>query len=169
MQTPTHLKTGVWIDRVVPDLRPGSIRRLLVAVLGIYSHAILDSLAALTYHPPDPSPGDRFWVGYHAAVTTLTLRVWKKNQQQHKWAMICSVLPDLDWLFIKTSAMLGNQIAVSRRPTLHGLLSKALYSLPLFRLLNHLPDLRQKKAAAILELILYLLLSGDKDSIWKQK
>lgn len=160
MQTPTHLRTGVLIDQAVPDIKPGYIRSLVIAFLGIYSHAILDALSALTYHPPDPFPEDRFWLGYHAGVAALTLKVWLKNQHLHKWAMICSMLPDLDWVFIKIPTFWGRKASSSKRPILHELLFKSLYSLPLLSMLRRLPDLRQKKAAVAMEIIFYALLTS---------
>lgn len=101
--------------------------------------------------------------------------VWKckrqpiKNHRQHKWAMIFSVLPDLDWLFIKISTLFGNRTADSHQPVLHQLAYKTLYSLPLLRLLDRLPNLRHRKGAAGLELVLIILLSGDRFGPWKEK
>jgi hypothetical protein len=77
-------------------MKPGFIRNLVIAFLGVYSHAILDALSALTYHPPNPNPRDRFWLGYHAALTVQTLRLWTKYQGRHKFAM--SVLCFLIWI-----------------------------------------------------------------------
>jgi len=161
MQTPTHLMMGVRIDQTVPEIKPGLLRRLVIAFLSITSHAILDALSALTYHPPEASPGDRFWLGYHTMLTGLTFRVWIKNQQYHKWAMICSVLPDLDWLFIKIPNLIRVQTIHSQRPVLHEALSEALLSIPPLKLLKRLPNLRQAKVAATLELIAYVFLSGE--------
>jgi hypothetical protein len=154
------LATGVLIDRAVPEIRSRCIRRLLIALLGIYSHAIMDALAALTYHPPEPPPGDRFWLGYHAGLAALSLSTWSKNQQEHKWAMICSVFPDLDWALIKIPGVVGIRKPILRRPVLHETLFRTIYWLPLVRLLNGLPNLREKKVAVILELILYVLYPG---------
>lgn len=39
MQTPTHLATGVLIDQVVPDIKPGFIRGPVIAFLGVYINA----------------------------------------------------------------------------------------------------------------------------------
>jgi hypothetical protein len=162
VQTPTHLKTAVLINQLVPEIKPGYVRSLVVAFLGIYSHVLLDALSVLTYHPPNASPQDWFWRSYHAGLAALTLKVWTKNQQRHKWAMICAVLPDLDWFFIKIPKLTGNQTTALQRPILHELLFKTLYAVPLLGSLKRLPALRQKKSAVFLELVLYILLSRVK-------
>jgi hypothetical protein len=159
VQTPTHLATGVLIDQSLKDIRPGFIRGVLIALLSIYTHAVLDALSALTYHPPDPHPEDHFWLGYHAALTTLTLKVWTKHRKRHAFAMICSVLPDLDWVLIRIPRFSKRQSVSGHKPVLHAWLSKPLYSLPPLWLLKFLPSLRQKKIAAITELVVFMLLS----------
>jgi hypothetical protein len=160
VQTPTHLATGVLIDQSLKDIRPGFIRGVLIALLSIYTHAVLDALSALTYHPPDPYPDDHFWLGYHAALTTLTLKVWTKHRKRHAFAMICSVLPDLDWVLIRSPRFYGGRFASWQKPALHIWLLKTLYALPPFWPLKFLPNLRQKKIAAISELIVLELLSN---------
>jgi hypothetical protein len=79
VQPLTQLKVGILINQVVPDIQPGLTRNIVIALLGVYSHAILDALSPLTYHPSDPSPKDRFWLGYHIALTALSLRCWMKQ------------------------------------------------------------------------------------------
>ncbi len=160
MQAPTHLLTGVLIDQALPDIRPGYARQLMVGFLAVYSHATLDAVSALTYHPPASLASDRFWLGYHAGLAALSGWVWAANYKQHRWAMICAVLPDLDWLLVKVPKLFGTRITFWQQPMLHELLLKTLYVMPPLRLLVRLPNLRQRRPAALLELILFLLLSG---------
>ncbi len=160
MQAPTHLLTGVLIDQALPDIRSGYARQLVVGLLAIYSHATLDAVSALTYHPPASLPSDRFWLGYHTGLAALTGWVWAANYKQHKWAMICAVLPDLDWLLVKIPNVFGTKIMFWQQPMLHELLFKTLYVLPPVRLLIRLPNLRQRRAAAFFELALFLFLLG---------
>jgi len=158
VQTPTHLKAGILIDRTVSDRTTGPIRNLAIGLLGVYSHVFLDAISTLTYHPPDRMPG-WFWFWYHAGLSVLSLKIWKQNQAKHRLAMICSLLPDLDWLVIKIPSLVGIRVHFWRRPLIHEMLFKTLFWLPPMRLLNHLPNLRRIRKAAILELFAYLLLS----------
>jgi hypothetical protein len=158
MQAPTHLATGVLIDKVVPDIQPRFIRSLIIAFISLASHSSLDAVSRLTYHPPKSSPRDPFWLIYHTGLAVVALIIARRNQKKHLLAMIFSVLPDLEWFLIKIPNSLGIQITFWRRPILHELQSRALYTFSPFRLLNRLPDLKQQKAAATSEFVIFGLL-----------
>lgn len=158
MQAPTHLATGVFIDKVVPDVQPRFIRTVLIVVLSLFSHSWLDAVSRLTYHPPESSPHDPFWLSYHTGLSVLTVVFARKNQKEHKLAMICSVLPDLEWFLIRIPARLGIRVPFWRRPLLHELQSRVLYAFAPFRRLQRLPNLKQKKVAATSEFAVLILL-----------
>jgi len=158
MQAPTHLLTGVLIQKMARKWCPLSDRRLPVASLAVLSHGILDRLARLTYHPPAPLSGDWFWVSYHLAITSMAICTSIKHWRTYKLGLICSILPDLDWLFLHTSNSLSFQIPLWKEPVLHKLLLSHIDSLPLLGSLNSLPDWTQDRKGVILELALLAML-----------
>ncbi len=159
MQAPTHLATGIFIDKVVPDIQPRIVRSMVIAFLSLGSHSCLDAVSGLTYHPPESSPDDPFWLAYHTGLIVLALSIVRRNQQKHKLAMACSVLPDLEWFLVKIPDGFRIRVPFWRRPILHELLSKALYSISPVRQLNRLPNLKQNRAAAVSELVVLILLT----------
>lgn len=159
MQAPTHLATGIFIDKVIAGVQPRFIRTMLIVVLSLLSHSWLDAVSRLTYHPPEPSPHDPFWLSYHTGLSVLAVVIARKNQKEHKLAMLCSVLPDLEWFLIRIPARLGIRVPFWRRPILHELQSRALYAFSPFRRPQRLPNLKQKRAAAISEFAVLILLT----------
>lgn len=78
MQGPTHLITGVLIQKAVRKVHPLPLQYFLVVFLAIVSHGILDRLARFTYHPPIPLTGDWFWISYHLIIAFLTIFIFVK-------------------------------------------------------------------------------------------
>lgn len=98
MQGPTHLVTGILIQRCLKNVRPLPLHYVSVAGLALLSHGVLDRLAKATYHPPTPLIGDWFWILSHVIVFLLTVFIVIKFWRDCKFAMACSVLPDFDWV-----------------------------------------------------------------------
>ena len=69
MQLPTHVTFGVVIQILVAMAitEPGILFYVTVFLLALLSHFILDSLAIMTYHPPQRQP-TRFWLYWHMIV-----------------------------------------------------------------------------------------------------
>lgn len=153
MQMPTHFVTGIVIDKFIragkPSRAPSSA---IVALLSYLSHGVLDVLSRLTYHPPDPQPEDRFWWTYHRIVQPFTtVAILIKYWRPHKWAMIFSILPDLDW--IVRAIRRKDQIFTPfwKRPILNESVSQIALELPVVRQVTKLPDLKHNKSAALIE------------------
>jgi hypothetical protein len=158
MQGPTHLVTGVLIQRVIKKVRPLPLRYFLVAFLAITSHGILDRLARFTYHPPMPLTEDGFWISYHLIIAFMSISIFVKYWGKYKCGLIFSILPDLDWVVLHSSNFFSFQIPVWKEAILHGFFFSFLDSLLLFRFLNTLPDWSLERKGAILELALFLTL-----------
>ncbi len=115
MQAPTHFLTGMIIFRAFsswfPALPPWILISLTV-IASVFSHFLLDCLADLTYHLPDPQWNDPFWVSYHVIFVYIgSLVMLVVFWQGYWWVMLASILPDiidwytLRWIFKKDSVV----------------------------------------------------------------
>jgi hypothetical protein len=157
MQGPTHLVTGVLIQKVLRNTRPLPLRYFLVAFLAITSHGILDELAMFTYHPPVPLR-DYFWISYHLIIAFLTIFVLFKYWKDFKLGLIFSVFPDFDWVIIHTSNILSFHIPFWEKAILHKFFFGFFDLQSLFSFLHALPDWSLEKKGIIFELALFAML-----------
>ncbi|TFH27743.1 MAG: hypothetical protein E4G98_05895 [Promethearchaeota archaeon] len=106
MQAPTHFLTGMVIYIALSSwfsALPSWLLISITVIASLLSHFLLDCLAKLTYHLPDPQWKDPFWVTYHVVfvyVGTLVMLVvfWK----EYWWVMFASIIPDIiDWYFLR--------------------------------------------------------------------
>lgn len=160
MQAPTHLVTGVLIQKALrkKKVHPFPLQYFLVAFFAVISHGILDRLARFTYHPPMPLTGDWFWISYHSIVAFLTIFIFVKYWKRYKLGLIFSVLPDFDWVVIHLSSLFSFQIPFWKEPILHNFLFNFLDFLPPFSFLNSLPDWTLERNAVIIEIALFTTL-----------
>lgn len=158
MQGPTHLITGVLIQKAMRKVLPLPLRYFLIAFLAIMSHGILDRLARLTYHPPKPLAGDYFWISYHLLIAFLAIYILLKYWRNYKLGLIFSVFPDFDWVVIHTSNLFSFQIPFWKETILHKFFFSFLDSSPQFSFLNTLPDWAFERKGVILELTLFIIL-----------
>jgi hypothetical protein len=106
MQSPTHFLTAIVLYKLIQLLLPAApfwVWAVITIPLAVLLHFVLDCLAGVTYHLPDPQWHDRFWVAYHVIfvyVGTLVLFIvffipfW--------WVMLASVIPDIiDWYTLR--------------------------------------------------------------------
>lgn len=109
MQSPTHFLTGILIYnlfRLIPGLSPW-IYIPLTVILAIASHALLDCVAIMTYHPPEPQKQDKFWVIYHVLIYLTTFAmvltaIIIHDLRNYLWVMVASILPDIiDWYTLR--------------------------------------------------------------------
>jgi len=158
MQGPVHLVTGILIQRGVGKVQPLFLQYFLIAFLGIISHGILDRLARSTYHPPDPLTGDWFWISYHLVIVFLFLFIFVKYWRKYRLGLIFSMLPDFDWVVIHSSNFFSFSVPFWKEEILHKFIFGFLDFLPLFNLLNSLPDLTLDRIGVIPELALFTIL-----------
>ena len=159
MQNATHLASGILIQKATAQIQDASLRRLLVALLGLFSHGVLDMLARVTYHPTAPRPDDPFWVTYHTSVYAASALVLVTNGRSFKSGMFWASAPDLDWVARLASRRLPANTPLWREPVLHNALHKLIDALPGLNLLNRLPDWRSKKQGALVEIALLVVLA----------
>jgi len=158
MQAPTHLATGVLIQKGLGKAQPSSLRYALTAILALLSHGILDRLARFTYHPPMPLVQDWFWVSYHSIFTLLAVYIFFKFWRKYRLGLIFSILPDVDWIVLYSSDLLSLQVPFWKEPILHKLFFSFLDLVPPFTFLNSLPDWSLERKGVILELVLLVVL-----------
>ena len=93
MQAVMHFIVGILLFH--------AIENLVIAFIVIFlSHYVVDILVKVTYHPKDPQPQSKFWVGYHIFLLILTIiaailfiRVF--------WVMLVSMIRILSTGFIR--------------------------------------------------------------------
>ena len=156
MQAPTHLVTGILIQKAMRNVQPISLQYFLVAFLAVISHGILDRLARFTYHPPMPLTGDLFWISYHSIIAFLTIFIIVKYWKEYKLGLIFSVLPDFDWVVIHSTNFFSLPIPFWKEPILHKFFFSFFDSLPPFGFLNTLPDWGLERTGIIVELALFI-------------
>ena len=154
MQGPTHLLTGVLIQKALGKVQPLYLKYALIAFLASTSHGILDKLARFTYHPSMPLTKDWFWISFHLFISFLTIFILIKYWGKYKLGLIFSVFPDFDWLVINFSNLFSFQIPFWKEAILHNFFSNLLNSLFHLSFLSTLPSLTHKKRGAIIEFAL---------------
>ena len=162
MQEPTHILTGVIIQKSFDNAKHRKLALGLTAVLGFLSHGFLDKLANLTYHPANPEFTNPVWIVYHLFIVVATvvfLVLWWKK---FKWGIIFACLPDLDWVFIHGREFLNwafnLHFSFYPRPYLHMFLGNIWKYVPPFSFatpyLDHLPNFRHNPLACVFEFAL---------------
>jgi hypothetical protein len=152
MQAPTHLATGILIEKATRGVKSPTVRRSLVVFLAVTSHGFLDRLARFTYHPPDPLFGDWFWTCYHLAVSIISIFIPIKCYRKYKLGLISSIIPDLDWLVLHSSKLLSLQVPVWKKPCLHEILFDFIDLLLPSDILCSLPDWNTERKSIVVEL-----------------
>ncbi|MGH7978873.1 MAG: hypothetical protein ACREE6_05815 [Limisphaerales bacterium] len=166
MQEPTHILTGVIIQKSFEGSKHPKLALGLTAVIGFLSHGFLDKLANLTYHPANPDFHSPVWVGYHSFVVVATvafLALWWRN---FKWGILFACLPDADWIFIHGRELFNYLFHMHShfypRPYIHNFDGYIWAHIPPFSFvtpfLDHLPGLRQNPWACVFEFVLVAML-----------
>jgi hypothetical protein len=161
MQLSTHFVTGVLIDKIASRAKLSAPARFAVVAVTCYlSHGILDKLARSTYHPPDPLE-DGFWTPYHKKVLpALTWAVTTAFAPKHWFAMLCSALPDLDWVARGIQRKYKREIPGWQQPVLNEGLHAFWNKVPVINQLNRLPDLRYNPKGVLVEMGLVVVMLG---------
>lgn len=154
MQAPTHLLTGVLINKLFQWKRYRAVAFVLMAVCCFLSHGLLDALDRFTYHPADAAITDPFWVGYHllvALVSIVFLYLW---WSEFKWGIIFALLPDFDWIIVHGQRLAGVEVPFYNTPHMHNALQLLFSFIPF----DQLQDWRLQPVAALIEVALVGLL-----------
>lgn len=160
MQTPTHILTGLLIERAYQNLHSRPLRFALTSTTALLSHAVLDKFARFTYHPPNPNFQDPFWVCYHAGLVILTIALLRRYWQSAKTGILFANLPDIDWLILHPSRLLGVSIPFWQGSIVHESLYHLINVLPLFPWLETLPSFGHTRSTAFIEVGLIAVLLG---------
>ncbi|MBK8657341.1 MAG: hypothetical protein IPN22_00265 [Bacteroidetes bacterium] len=156
MQAPTHILTGVLLQKLFDSKRHQTVAQIITALACYFSHGLLDKLAMATYHPPVADFSDVFWVLYHLAVLLITVLLLYVYGSEYKWAIALALLPDLDWVVVHSQHLFHFDIPFYNEPLLHNALHYIIDNTPGLQLLNNLPDYRELYSACIVEILLGL-------------
>ncbi len=158
MQAPTHILAGVIFQKLFNWKRYRSVAFILIALLGILSHAVLDKLSVATYCPDAADFSTIFWIAYHLLmllVSIIFLYLW---WQEAKWGILFAMLPDIDWLFVYTREVFHLSGSFYNQPYIHRALDWTMNHTIPFCYLNVLPDNRNEPLAMLWEFAGWLLL-----------
>jgi hypothetical protein len=109
----------------------------LIAFLSLLSHVILDILAKMTYHPPEPQWDDKFWIIYHSGVYLSALIILILWISPYWWALMWGIMPDLwDWGIFR--------YVIKKKPIFHPIIDKIKK-----KAFKWLPDWTSKKYTVI--------------------
>jgi len=156
MQAPTHLLTGMLIQKSANRVRLRVARIFIVALFAFFSHGILDGLARFTYHPPE-FIANEFWISYHLIISVLTIYIFLKYWKKYKLGLVFSILPDFDWLILYSSEFLSVKIPLWSELILHKVCFGFLGLLPQLGFLGSLPNLTLDEKAAVVEIVPILI------------
>jgi len=157
MQEPTHILSGVVIQRAFEPIRPRALALGLTAICAFLSHGLLDRLANATYHPPNANFHSVFWVCFHSGVLLLTIYFLCKFWRRYKWGIFFAMLPDLDWVFIHGQEVFHQHWSFYRKPIMHNLLHQVFDVMPPFSYL-FVPSHRQNPWACLWEVAIVVTL-----------
>ena len=156
MQGPTHLLTGILIQKSLKKIHPLPLQYSAVVALAVLSHGILDKLAKATYHPPVPLVHDWFWVISHLIIGVLTVYIFVRFWRDYKLSMICSVLPDLDWVLVPVLYFFS--VGSGEKAPLHALLNRFIGIFVPSKIWNVLPNWNVERKGLMVEVILFAML-----------
>ena len=154
MQAPTHILTGVLIQQSARPIPSPALRYGAIVAAGPISHVLLDRVARLTYHPPDPQPRDWFWLGYHALTFGAAAHLVRTRWASHKTGILAAALPDLDWALVWASRLLPRRRRTARPDRLHHYALRVAETVPGVRSLARLPNWTHRRGGSILEVAL---------------
>lgn len=142
MQAVMHFIVGILLFH--------AIENPVIAFIVIFlSHYVVDILVKVTYHPKDPQPQSKFWVGYHIFLLILTIIATILFIRVYFWVMIVSMIPDIvDWFFVRP--------VLKKTPIFHPLIERIRES----KLFAWIPDLTMNPKASIVEIIMLIVLYG---------
>lgn len=162
MQEPTHILTGVIIQKSLAWVKPRPVGIALTAAVAFLSHGFLDELARVTYHPADPDFHSVFWITYHSILLVTTIAFFWLFWKSYKWGVTFATLPDLDWVFIHGQQVFHVQIPFYRTPHMHDFLHIIYHKIPPFTWvtaqLERLPNNRHQPWACLWEVLLVSVL-----------
>jgi len=78
MELITHLLTGILVQLACFIFFIFPLNIILTIIFGFLSHFLIDTLAKITYHTPEPHKEDKFWVAWHiiTPVLAIILAIW---------------------------------------------------------------------------------------------
>lgn len=160
MQAPTHILTGVLIERAVRRHVNSRFDPLIIVTSGLVSHMLLDRVARLTYHPAKAMPRDPFWLSYHGLLVAATLLALKLYWPDHKLGILAAVFPDIDWIVFRPLTTLFPQLDALQGPVTHQAMMALLSAALPLHVFDGLPDWTLNEATVVIELAVLAALSA---------
>ena len=154
MQEPTHILTGVIIQKCFDWKKYRKTGLVITAILAFLSHGLLDKLANFTYHPGHADFHSVIWVSYHSAVLVGTIVFVCLWWRRYWVGILFSMLPDLDWVIIHGQELFHFKIPFYQQPHMHHLLHWIYAQVPALSFLDRLPSYRENPWAIVGEVLL---------------
>ena len=154
MQLPTHVIFGVLIQLLLFQIYPkiDFFFLLTVFVLAFISHFILDSLAIMTYHPPERQHTN-FWLCWHIFVYSsgiLYIIILLTNNPILVVGILGANLTDIwDWILLRWLLKSQNKKLYIHK---YAIMLRSFFK-------DHVPDLTYKKIGIIPEFLLIIVTS----------
>jgi hypothetical protein len=73
MEAGTHILVGVLIQILCFRFFFYPLNIIFTIVFGFFSHFLVDGLAKITYHTPEPRKEDKFWVAWHIFILGFSI------------------------------------------------------------------------------------------------
>ena len=151
MQMPTHFLFAILLYNLISKVLEPFIYIPLMILLAVISHALLDCVAIMTYHPPEAQKQDKFWVIYHVLIYLASIVLFIVFFKEYWWVMLASIIPDIvDWYIFRP--------ILKRAPVFHPQIdyirSKLFFWLPVWNM---------KKWTVVFE---FALVAGLSIGIW---
>ena len=154
MQAPTHILTGILIQKTARNIKSPSVRTGTIITLGAASHLLLDKFARLTYHPADPLPRDGFWLAHYTLTMTSAGILVGTHRKGYKTGMLAAVIPDFDWVLVWGLKLLPFRRKGPSSAPLHHYGYRVIEKVPAVRVLKRLPNWNLARWTTILEVLL---------------
>ncbi len=158
MYGPTHILAGMITRRTFVWRYFRGLAAFLTIVTALLLHGIFDKLGISTYHPAEAHFTDPFWLAYHVLVGLGTLVMLYMFWPDYKLGIIFSLIPDIDWLVIRTAHYFGQEVVFYKVPWMHNAINYFLDNVIPFSYLNMMPNQRDNPLACIWEILLFAIL-----------
>lgn len=155
MQMITHFLVGIIIQKFLFGIIPFPFDIILILILAFLSHILVDCLARLTYHTPDPQKGDKIWLSWHVVIYVTSFLVFIIFCNPYWLVMIVSILFDIwDWYTLR---MIQRHIKKDpnwgKKYFLHPIIDKVRS-----RFFMWLPDLTYNHKGILVEIVIIISL-----------
>jgi len=150
----THFLVGIIIQKYLFGNIPFPFDVILIIILAFLSHIIIDSLARMVYHPPEPQRGDKIWLWFNVSMYLAGFIVLILFWDPYWLVMISAELFDIwDWWILRQIQRRIKEDFKWEKYSLHAISNKVR-----IKLFMWLPDLTYNHKGIIVEVFIVISL-----------